>query len=322
MGARLWLALLLMVLAVRGAAAEAGEPLAISYVPSNAIAWDIDAAIEKGFFQAEGFSAERVTFQNVVQSAQLMLTGAVQIGTGQIDPFIAAIARGSRDIAAIAAPADRPDWYLMARPEIKVAADLKGKRVGTASLQSGESWLTRNWLAGQGLAGADWELVSVGTTPLKLAALENGSIGAAIMFPPTSLAIEATGYTTLYRYYQGKPFPPVIYTVNRHWAAERDHGLRLSRALQHAHLWVLDPDNRDAAIAVLQSFTKFKPPVLEAAYDLFIAKVKLYNDDDAIAIAGVNNEVAVMVENGALPKGTTVAPELYLLPKELGGLYR
>jgi NitT/TauT family transport system substrate-binding protein len=210
----------------------------------------------------------------------------------------------------------------MARPEIKTVADLKGKRIGTASLQAGESWITRDWLAAQGLASEDWELVSVGTTPLKLAALTNGSIAAAIVFPPTSLDIEAMGYTTLYRYYQGKPFPPVIYTVNRKWAAEQDHGLRLSRALRRAHRWMLDPANREAAIDVLQGVTKFKLPVLSAAYDLFIAKVKLYNDDDAVDIAGVNNEIAVMEENGALPKGTTVAPELYLLPKELGGLYR
>jgi hypothetical protein len=29
-----------------------------------------------------------------------------------------------------------------------------------------------------------------------------------------------------------------------------------------------------------------------------------------------------MVENGAVPKGVTISPDQYLLPKELGGLSR
>jgi hypothetical protein len=32
--------------------------------------------------------------------------------------------------------------------------------------------------------------------------------------------------------------------------------------------------------------------------------------------------IAQMAENGAIPKGTIVSPDLYLLPKELGGLSR
>lgn len=302
-------------------AAQPAEKLAISYLPANAIAWDIDVAIEKGFFAKEGFAPERIAFQNAVQSAQLMLTGAVQLATGQIDPFIAAVMRGSHDIAAIAAPANRPDWYLVGARGITGAADLKGKRIGTAALQTGESWLTEQFLARQGLTPQQWTLITVGTTPSKLAALKNGSISAAIMFSPTSLFLAQQGYPVLYRYYEGKPFPPVIYTVSRKWAAKDRNGLRLSHALLEAHLWLLDPAHRGEALAILGKYVKFAPPVLNAAYDLFIAKEKLYNDDDAVDIAGVNNEIAVMVAHGALPKGTVIRPSLYVLPKALGGLH-
>jgi hypothetical protein len=34
------------------------EKLVISYVPGEAIYWDIDVAIEKGFFKDEGFAPE------------------------------------------------------------------------------------------------------------------------------------------------------------------------------------------------------------------------------------------------------------------------
>jgi hypothetical protein len=36
----------------------------------------------------------------------------------------------------------------------------------------------------------------------------------------------------------------------------------------------------------------------------------------------VDKVIAQMAENGAIPKGTIVSSDLYLLPKELGGLSR
>ena len=38
--------------------------------------------------------------------------------------------------------------------------------------------------------------------------------------------------------------------------------------------------------------------------------------------AGVDTEIATMIEKGVLPPGTTISPRDYMLPRELGGLYR
>src|ERR1700674_1828967 len=77
------------------AAAQELEPLAMSYLPGNAIAWDLDVAMEKGFFKAEGFEGRPVVFQNAPQSAQMLITGEVQLGTGQLDPFLLAFRSGA-----------------------------------------------------------------------------------------------------------------------------------------------------------------------------------------------------------------------------------
>src|SRR6516164_388011 len=155
---------------VQTACAQALEPLAMSYVPGNAIAWDLDVAMDKGFLKAEGFEGRPVVFQNAPQSAQMLITGEVQLGTGQIDPFLLAFRNGARDIAVIAAPADRPDWFINVRPEIRSVADLKGKFVATAALQVGETWFAAKWFAEQGLKPQDWNFLVVGTSALKFAA--------------------------------------------------------------------------------------------------------------------------------------------------------
>src|SRR6267154_1544743 len=275
-------------------AAQELEPLAMSYLPGNAIAWDLDVAMEKGFFKAEGYDGRPVVFQNAPQSAQMLITGEVQLATGQIDPFLLAFRSGARDIAVIAAPADRPDWFINVRPEIKSVADLKGKFVATAALQVGESWLTATWINEHGLKQQDWSFLVVGTTALKFAALQRGSVAAAILFQPLAMEAQLTGFPTFYRFLEGKPIPPVLYVVNRQWAAQKERGKRLSRAIVQSHKWLLDPGNRDEAIAILQKYTKRETPVMEAVYDLFIGKDRLYTQDAAVNVTGVNTEIATM----------------------------
>jgi hypothetical protein len=53
------------------AQAPSPEKLVISYVPGNAIYWEIDVAIEKGFFKDEAFAPEVVIFQSSPQSLRL-----------------------------------------------------------------------------------------------------------------------------------------------------------------------------------------------------------------------------------------------------------
>jgi hypothetical protein len=218
--------------------------------------------------------------------------------------------------------ADRPDWFLSVRPEIKSVADLKGKFVATAALQVGETWLTADWLSGQGLKPQDFGFLVVGTSALKFAALQRGSVAAAIMFQPLAMEAQLGGYSTIHRFLEGRPFPPVLYVVNRQWAAQKERGQRLSRAIVQAHKWLLDPANRSEAIAILQKYTKRETAVMEAVYDLFIAKDKLYTADAAVDSAGVDTEIATMIEKGVLPAGTVMRPQDYMLPRELGGLYR
>src|SRR5258707_298337 len=187
------------------AAAQALEPLAMSYLPGNAIAWDLDVAMEKGFFKAEGYEGRPVVFQNAPQSAQMLITGEVQLGTGQLDPFLLAFRSGARDIAVIAAPAERPDWFINVRPEIKGIADLKGKFVATAALQVGETWLAAKWLGEQGLNQQDISFLVGGTSAVKFDALQRGSVAAAIMFQPLAMEAQLTGYSTIYCFLDGKP---------------------------------------------------------------------------------------------------------------------
>jgi ABC-type nitrate/sulfonate/bicarbonate transport system substrate-binding protein len=177
-------------------------------VPGNAIYWDIDAAIEKGFFEDEGFAPEVVIFQSSPQSIQLLVAGEVQLAGAQPEALLAAVVHGSRGFAVISSPAERPDWFLVGRPEIKTLAELKGKFFGTGGLQLGENWWTFKALAKAGLAPADVSMLVVGTSAQKFAALQRGSIAFTVLFQPTAQVAVAEGMSVLYRFSDGGPFPP------------------------------------------------------------------------------------------------------------------
>jgi ABC-type nitrate/sulfonate/bicarbonate transport system substrate-binding protein len=296
------------------------EKLVISYVPGNAIYWDIDVAIEKGFFKDEGFAPEVVIFQSSPQSIQLLIAGEVQLAGAQPEALLAAVVHGSTGFAVISSPAERADWFLVGRPEIKTLADLKGKFFGTGGLQLGENWWTFKALAKAGVTPTDISMLVVGTSAQKFAALQRGSIAFTVLFQPTAQVAVAEGMNVLYRFSDGEAFPSILYSVAAGWAQQGNHGIRLQRALRRAHDWLYDPPNRGEAVAILQKYTKREPGQLAPIYDLYVAKDAILSRDGAVIVADVDKVIAQMAENGAIPKGTIVSPDRYLLAKELGGV--
>ena len=76
-------------------------------------------------------------------------------------------------------------YRLVARPEIKAIADLKGKRVAVSRFGAGADRATRLLLTKLGFnPEKDVVLVQVGCTPTRLAALAANSVDATIVEPP------------------------------------------------------------------------------------------------------------------------------------------
>lgn len=78
-------------------------------------------------------------------------------------------------------------------------------------------------------------MIQVGISPVKFAALEKGSIAAAPLFQPLAQEAVAQGFPELADYKHLGGYPPIVYVVNRHWAARNDSGKRLAHALVIAH---------------------------------------------------------------------------------------
>lgn len=316
------LAALVTALTPPFAAAQRGtlEPLRLSYVPANSIYWDIDVAIEKGYFREAGFAPETLAGQGALQMMQMLIAGSVHLASSQPEPIITAVERGAKELGIIAAPADRPDWFLVARPEIKAWKDIKGKTLGFGGIRTGEYWLTRDILAQHGVKPADYDSIVVGLSTARYAALEKGSIAAAILFQPTAELAARKGYTVLAHMASIKSHPAIVLVVSRNWAGTQDHGKRLAEAIKQAHAWLYDPKNRDEAITILAKYTKRDRDILEEIYKLYFVTDKLYSKNGSVDAEGLARLVSLMTKNGETGTKTALPAESYLLPASLGGM--
>jgi ABC-type nitrate/sulfonate/bicarbonate transport system substrate-binding protein len=296
------------------------EKLDFTYVTSNAIYWDLDVGLEKGFFKQEGFNARAITNESSVQSVQMLLSGDVQMAISQPGPTVLAISKGAAKIGFIAAPADQADWFLVGKKGIKSLKDLKGQRVGFSGLSVSEFYLTRDLLAKNGIGPKDFIPLQIGPTPAKFAALQNGSIGAGILFQPTATEAQLDGFPVLFRFAKEfKDFPSIGYLVNRDWVSTNNRGKRFMKALRHVHEWLYDPANRDEAIAILQKYTKRSKEALSQVYDLYFVTDKLYSRTGEINVDAMEKTVKRFSKNARLPASSMLQPTQYLIPEADGG---
>jgi len=316
--ARWFTAALLAVGLVNGA--QAADRLVLSYVTGNAIYWDLNVAIERGFFRDEGFETSFVALQSSPSAIQQVVAGAVNLAASSPEPVIDAIQRGAADIGILVAPSAGVDWTMNVRPEIKSLADLKGKRIGVSAMKGGEPLLVRQLLAQAGLNRGDYTLIQIGVSPLKLAALQKASIDAAPLLPPSGFVAAANGLPVIadFSKLQGYPYP--VYVTSRSWAKANNNGKRLSRAIAKAQQWLHDPANKAEAIAIMRKYTKQNEEIAEQTYQLYFGPNGFYLKDGLVDLAGLKRLLTSMKEDGDFTGA--IEPEKYVIPRESGGLYR
>lgn len=298
-------------------AQAAPEKLLISAAVGNAIYWDMFCAVENGYFKNEGFEPHYVSMTSSANSTQNLVAGAVNIQGGSPEPAVNAITRGAK-IGILAAASARSSGLLMARPEIKSLSDLKGKLIGVSALKGGEMWQLRKMLAARGLTPKDYQVLQVGISPLKLAALKRGSIAASILLQPSAALAEEAGMHALLDFWDLETYPYPVWTVGRAWASQKDHGKRVSRALAKAHDFLNDPANKAKAIAILQKTTKRSEKIAAATYKIMIEQEHFFVPGAKVDIAGMKRLFAAMRDEGDI-KGNP-DPEKFLIPAKDGGL--
>jgi len=97
----------------------------------------------------------------------------------------------------VAALNTRPLFALVVRPEISSAADLKGKVFAVASFGNTQAILTEKHLQHLDLKKGDYQLLALGATPARIAALDKNIAQGSLMPLPANVQLENKGYRLL-----------------------------------------------------------------------------------------------------------------------------
>src|SRR5688572_21038872 len=114
-------------------------PMRIAYSAISGAMSSLWVAQEGGYFKREGLDTELLYIGGGSLLIQAMLSGAVPFAYGPSVPVINASLRGA-DLTLIGNTGNALVFSIMARPEIKQPAQLKGKKVGVTRLGGSTDW--------------------------------------------------------------------------------------------------------------------------------------------------------------------------------------
>lgn len=278
------------------------EDLLIGLAAPNQVYSAVYAAIEKGWFAEESLNAEIVLTQSSTGAVQQAAAGSVHLGAGTPDAAVFGINQGA-DVSIIATTIQGSPLSVVGGPGVSDWEDLRGETVGVSALKGGEIALLRRLLATKGLNEGDYDVIIAGPTPAKAAALQEGSVAAAVLFSPTDFALEDNGFTILgstAELPQAEQIPLTVYFVNNAWARENDRGLRVARALYRANQWLLDPANRVEATQIFAEAADQQPEHVAQTYMLWFDDLKIGTPDGMIGTAEIQNVIDMMAQDGDL----------------------
>ena len=156
----------------------------------NAALW---FAAETRAFEKHGLEVKLIYIPTALQVTRVVLTGDSQIAFSGGTPVVNAVLGGA-DLVFIGGVANVPAFYMMALPEIKTVADLKGKAVGVTRFGSSTDFAMRYLLIKQGLnPDKDVTVLQLGGMPELAAALSKRLIAAAPLSAPTHLRAGSAG---------------------------------------------------------------------------------------------------------------------------------
>jgi len=215
---------------------------------------------EAGFYKKEGLDAQLIYIASSTTMAQAMFAREVAVSTVNSGSVVSSGLQGG-DLVLMGAVINTAAFYVMARPEIARAQDLKGKRIGVTRLGSSSDFAIREYLKKTQLqAGRDVNIIQAGRMPELAAALNSGSISAAPLSAPSSYVAEQKGNRVIANLArEGIYFVIAGLTTTRRFLREqRSDAKAFLRAFGRATHFMFE--QRDQAKSILRKYAKIDDP--------------------------------------------------------------
>jgi ABC-type nitrate/sulfonate/bicarbonate transport system substrate-binding protein len=276
--------------------------------------WPIWVAQERGYFDRNGITVTLTPTPNSVFQLTNLIDGTFDIAMTAIDNVVAydeqqgeAPTVANPDLIAFMG-GDNGFLRLVAAPDVKSYADLRGKQLSVDALTTGYAFVLRKLLQDNGLASTDYELVKAGGVVERFEALCRKQHAATLLISPFEVLAEAQGFNRLANaidqlgHYQG-----LVGATRRDWAEQHEPELvAYIRGYLSGLDWLFEPSNKAEAILLLQSkLPNMREPVALKSYDILLDPKNGFSRKAELDLEGMRTVLALRSEYGNPRKSLT-----------------
>ncbi len=266
-------------------------------------------AKEQGIFRKYGIDAELV-FIIAGRAMQAMLAGQVPVGTVGATHVVNANTGGG-DFRMILGMQNTLDYLFIARPNIKSAEDLKGKKVAIGTPSGCASVATYVALDFLGLNPRrdNIVLLGVGGVPERLGALRAGSVEATSLSPEFGQVVVSEGYRILLNTSkENVPFQSSGLVVPRSLMKTNPQLVEnVAKATVEGVAFVHKASNKEIVFKSLaRNLRLSKPEQVEKAYQNLVAELP---KKPCPTMDGVASVIKLMAQHGLNAKAAQVKAE-------------
>ena len=281
---RLWPSLAIILFVVGAArpllSADAATRVRIAYASRSSSAMPLYLAQTKGLFKAEALDVEIIQM-NPRLGATAVVNGDVSFATPFVSTF-RGILQGF-PMKTVFVHLKKGPYYVMVRPDIKDVQQLKGKRIGVATIKGADQLNAEELLQAKGFNPNQIQAVAIGDGPLRMQALISGAVDAICVAPPHDLMLKRMGYPAL----AGPPEVglPVagMFTSDRLIRENPQLVRRTIKSLLRSHQYILE--NKQEAIQILLKWLPQPPDIAEHSYE---TEMKTLSKDGQMTDAELN----------------------------------
>jgi ABC-type nitrate/sulfonate/bicarbonate transport system substrate-binding protein len=273
----------------------------------NLPAW---AAQRQGFFEAQGIAVQLSLTPNSGFLVNSVLDGKSDIAFALVDNVVA-YQEGQGEVKI----ADNPDLFafmgtdggflsVVAAPDVKTCADLKGKTVSVDAMTTGAAFVLRELIVRNGLTDTDVSFARAGGTANRYRDLLAGKHEATLLRTPFELLAATRGFRQLASAETLGPYQGTVALARRSWARNNEATVvAFMRAWKASVDWLYDRANREIVEALLVANIRDMTPALaKQSYDLLLADKGGLSRDLKVDDAGVATVLALRSKFGTPQK--------------------
>jgi ABC-type nitrate/sulfonate/bicarbonate transport system substrate-binding protein len=308
--AKRWLVICLgTILIVFCSSATSAQPIPLRYGQAYSAArsiFSLPVAVgdREGFFRREGLNFKVIV---PIPGGSDKMIDALHDDTVDVthvaSPFLIRAALKGSDAVAIAAEFTNPIYSLIAKPEIKSFAELKGKLIGLANEAGTITISTRKLLAMNGVREGEFRVKIIEGTPTRWNCLKRGECDAVPLGQPQDLLAIKEGFRLLG--VSNDAVPDFLYTVTavrKSWAEKNTEVVvRYIRGLAATFKFIRDPANRKAVIKTIIETTDTPADIAQQTLTLFFEPERnVLPKQGEINVKGLAQVIAFMGAAGTI----------------------